>query len=378
MNRQVTALTAYRMEIQRGASPEAAKEAAREAIKRTQFDYSASNRARFMQGNIARVVTQFKQYSQNMTYLLGRAAQQALKGESPEVRAIARKQLVATFGVTFAMAGALGLPGLGFAAGIIGALVGAMDDEDEPWDWKTEFRNLLADSFGKEVGEVISHGVPRALMPWDIANRVSLGDLWFRDSGRVGDNPREAFANDMATILGPTAGTILGWYTAADHMQRGNYSKAVEAIVPKFIRDPLKAAREADQGVTSYSGEPLMELRAEEAIGQLLGFAPARRSEMYAARGAVTEAKATIDEKRQALLAKLVKARIDQDAEAISRLQAEQLAWNQRNPEARILLVNIRQGVAAKLRNRQRTVDGVTLPPSRENLRDLGRFASVE
>jgi hypothetical protein len=31
----------------------------------------------------------------------------------------------------------------------------------------------------------------------------------------------------MSNILGPTAGTILGWYTAADHMQRGNYGRAV-------------------------------------------------------------------------------------------------------------------------------------------------------
>ena len=49
-------------------------------------------------------------------------------------------------------------------------------------------------------------------------------------------------------------------------MQRGNYAKAVEAIVPKFIRDPIKAGREAAEGITSYSGEPLMDTTAAPPI----------------------------------------------------------------------------------------------------------------
>jgi hypothetical protein len=67
MNRQVTALMAYRLEREKGGSHGEALEAGREAIKRSQFDYASSNRARYMQGNVVRVITQFKQYSQNMT-----------------------------------------------------------------------------------------------------------------------------------------------------------------------------------------------------------------------------------------------------------------------------------------------------------------------
>ncbi len=378
MNRQVTALTAYRLEMAKSGNEDAAMDAAREAIKRTQFDYSASNRARYMQGNLARVVTQFKQYSQNMTYLLARAMQQALKGETPEVRAIARRQLVATLGITFAMAGSLGLPGLSMLGGLIGMAANGLGDDDEPWEWKVEFRNLMADTFGKEVGEVISHGVPRALMPWDLASRVGLGDMWFRDGGRVGDNPREAFAADIAAILGPTAGTLLGWYTASDHMARGQYGKAAEAVVPKFIRDPLKALREGSDGVTSYSGEPLMDLTSPEAIGRLLGFAPARASEMYEARNAVMNAKTTIDDKRKALLGQAVKARMDGDNARYNEVQNTIIEWNRRNPEARITPLQIRQSVMNKQRNRQNTENGITLPRTRENLRDIGRFASVE
>jgi len=378
MNRQVTALSAYRLEMGKSGDAEKAKDAAREAIKRTHFDYASSNRARFMQGNVARVLLQFKQYSQNMTYLLGRAAYQALKGESPEVRSIARRQLVATFGVTWAMAGALGLPGLGTVAGLIGMMVGAMDDDDEPYDWKVEFRNLMADTFGKEAGEVLSHGIPRALVPWDISNRVSLGDLWFRDSGREGQSPREAFATDAANILGPTAGTVLGLYTAADHMARGNWSKAAESVVPKFLRDPLKAIREGSDGVTSYNGEPLMDLTGAEVTGRLLGFAPARASEMYEGKAAVMNAKTAIEEKRQSLISRMAKARIDKDTDTASELQPEIAAFNQRNPEFKITGATLAKAIMTRMRNRRNTEDGILLPRTKDSLRELGRFAEVD
>lgn len=379
MNRQVTALMAYRLETDKGGSVEQAMDAAREAIKRTQFDYSSSNRARYMQGNVARVVTQFKQFSQNMTYFLGRAAYQALKDEDPDVRRIARRQILSTFAVTGAMAGSMGLPGIGFFGGLLALLAGAMSDDDEPWDWKAEYRNLLADTFGKEVGEVLAKGVPRALMPaWDISGRVGLADLWWRSNDREGQNPRESFASDMSNVLGPTAGSILGWYTAADHMQRGNYAKAVEAIVPKFIRDPIKAGREAADGITSYSGEPLMDTTAGEDLGRILGFAPARASEMYEARNAVMNAKTVIEEKRQALLSQIAKSIIDGDREAQAELRAEISGFNARNPAFTIGTPNIIQSVLAKRRNRANTQDGILLPQSKAALRDIGRFANIE
>lgn len=377
LNRQVTALAAYRLAMSSGATPEAAMEAARDAIKRTQFDYSSSNRARYMQGNLGRVVLQFKQYAQNMTYFLGRAAYQALHGESPDVRAIARRQLVATLGVTFAMSGALGLPGLGTLGGLIGLLAKALSDDDEPWDWEVELRNLLADKFGKEAGEVISRGVLRALMPWDISIRVGMGDLWFRKNNREGQSPREAFASDLANILGPTAGSLLGWYTAADHMARGNYAKAAEAITPKAIRDIIKAGREGTQGVTSYSGEPLMDLTPAESIGRLLGFAPARASEMYEGRNAVMNAKTAIDEKRRALLTSAAKARIDGDAAAVREAQEQIVAWNKRHPDSRITPGQIIQSVRNRKQRERNMQDGIVVPKNRNSLREIGRFATT-
>jgi hypothetical protein len=378
MNRQVTALTAYRLEMQASGDQAKAEDAAREAIKRTHFDYSASNRARYMQGNVARVMLQFKQYAQNMTYLLGRAAHQAMKGETEEVRSIARRQLVATLAATFTMAGALGLPGLGAAAGLIGMLVGALDDDDKPWEWKVELRNLLADTFGKEAGEVLAHGLPRALMPWDLAGRVGMGDLWFRSNDREGQSPREAFATDLANILGPTAGTLLGLYTASDHMARGNWSKAAESMVPKFIRDPIQAGRIATEGITSYTGDHLMDVTGAEALGKLLGFSPARAAEMYEGRNAVKNAETAVMERRQYLIGKAARARMAGDTEEAAEAMRDIATFNRRNPREAIKGATIAASIMARRRHERQTQDGTFLPKNRDHLRDVGRFAAAE
>jgi hypothetical protein len=278
---------------------------------------------------------------------------------------------------TWTFAGALGLPGVGGVMALVQALVSAMDDDDEPWDWKSEFRNLMADTVGKEAGEVISHGVPRALMPWDIANRTSLADLWWRPNDREGQSPREAIANDAQNILGPTFGTALGLYTAADHMARGNWSKAIESMAPKAVRDVLKAVRESKDGITSYNNDPLMDVTTAEALGRGFGFAPARSAEMFEARNVVKNAETAISEKRQRLLSAIVKARMDRDLEEIGEAQVEIAAFNKRNPAFRISGESVLKSMIARRRAAAETQDGIRVPRTRDELRDRGRFANA-
>jgi hypothetical protein len=380
MNRQATALMAFRLASSRGASAAQAADAAREAIKRTQFDYSASNTARYMQGNLMRVVTQFKKFSQNMTYFLVRAAVLALKDESPEVRRIARRQLASTFAVTGMMAGTLGMPVIGVIGSMVQAIVNGLgDDDDEPWDWKVAYRNLWADAVGADAAEVIAKGVPRALMPWDIADRVSLNDLWWRGVDTAGANPREAWAANTAQLLGPVLGGYsLAMFTAADQMSRGNYAKGIEAMVPKFIRDPLKAYREGIDGVTTYTGEPLTDVSGVEVMGRAMGFGPARVSEMYAGRNAVKNVQTRMEEQRRVLLTQVAQARLDRDNERAGELRDRIRQWNTKNPEFKISDVSIARAILNRRRNRDATEDGVLLPRGKESLRELGRFANVQ
>ncbi|WP_049877320.1 PLxRFG domain-containing protein, partial [Vibrio parahaemolyticus] len=110
MNREVCFITAYRMAKKNGLSKQESLDYATKATWDSHFDYSSRNRARFMQGDVAAVALQFKQYSQNMTYYLFSRFFDSIKGETPEVRKEARKQLLGTFAVTFAIGGLNALP----------------------------------------------------------------------------------------------------------------------------------------------------------------------------------------------------------------------------------------------------------------------------
>ena len=74
------------------------------------LDYSSLNRARFMRGNFARVITQFKQYSQNITYLYAKILRYAMKGATEEEKAEARRVLTGMLLSQFSVAGTLSMP----------------------------------------------------------------------------------------------------------------------------------------------------------------------------------------------------------------------------------------------------------------------------
>ena len=132
------------------------------------------------------------------------------------------------------------------------------------------------------------------------------------------------------------------------------------------------------EGVTSYAGEPLMDLTAAETVGRLLGFAPARSSEMFEGKNAVMNAKTAIEQKRQGLIGRMAKARIDRDVETVAELQPEIAAFNQRNPEFRISGSTIAKATMTRMKNRANTQDGILLPRTKQSLRDIGRFAEVD
>ena len=161
-------MASYRLAREAGADQKAAFEQATKATYDGHFDYGAANRPRVMQGNVAKVLLLFKQYGQNMVYTLARNAQQAMKAETPEARAQARKALAGLLTSHAMAAGVLGLPmvtTLLAAASMIGG------DDDEPWDAKVALQNMLADTFGQKPAEVLARGLSR-LTPWDISGQI--------------------------------------------------------------------------------------------------------------------------------------------------------------------------------------------------------------
>lgn len=205
LNREVTFVAAYELAKGAGQSEADARAYAAAVVWKTHLDYAAENRPRMLRGNIARIIGQFKLYSQGVTYLLGKSVLDAVQGASPEVRAEAKRFLAYQFGLQFAAAGAMGLP-IGAAWILAKGLLSG--DDDEPEDFEGLFRQAMADWTGSTTGgAAASVGAVNALTPIDLHSRVSLRELWLREPDKAVEGKDGAYWV-MTSIMGPMSGIL--------------------------------------------------------------------------------------------------------------------------------------------------------------------------
>ncbi|EGR4301483.1 PLxRFG domain-containing protein [Vibrio cholerae] len=365
-NREVTYIAAYRLAMKKHGDHE---KAIADAIKDTwdsHFDYSSINRARFMQSDTAAVALQFKQYSQNMTYYLWANLAQALKGETPEVKSMARKQLLGTLASTFFIGGAGALP-LWAITTAIDAAQEIVGDDDEPFDTETELKRMLAEAFGKENAALIWHGA----LP-SISGRISLNDLWVRSINRDVD-ASTAYVEYMKQALGPVLGGIgVSWAQGLSDISNDQFARGIERIPPKAIRDVLKTARYINEGgVTTKNGDEIVSnLTAFELLGQASGFAIGRANLQYDENNAIKNYETFIVKRRQSLMNAYYTAYRLKDGEAMKSVMVKIRKFNQsqygkRNP---ITTEGLQQSIKMRLRNISKTQNGIRLNPKLERL----------
>ncbi|RNE58201.1 PLxRFG domain-containing protein [Vibrio cholerae] len=365
-NREVTYIAAYRLAMKKHGDHE---KAIADAIKDTwdsHFDYSSINRARFMQSDMAAVALQFKQYSQNMTYYLWANLAKALKGETPEVKSMARKQLLGTLASTFFIGGAGALP-LWAITTAIEAAQEIVGDDDEPFDAETELKRMLAEAFGKENAALIWHGA----LP-SISGRISLNDLWVRSINRDVD-ASTAYVEYMKQALGPVIGGIgVSWAQGLADISNDQFARGIERIPPKAIKDVLKTARYINEGgVTTKNGDEIVsDLTAFELLGQASGFAVGRANLQYDENNAIKNYETFIVKSRQSLMNAYYTAYRLKDGEAMKSVMVKIRKFNQsqygkRNP---ITTEGLQQSIKMRLRNISKTQNGIRLNPKLERL----------
>ncbi|TQP08830.1 PLxRFG domain-containing protein [Vibrio cholerae] len=365
-NREVTYIAAYRLAMKKHGDHE---KAIADAIKDTwdsHFDYSSINRARFMQSDMAAVALQFKQYSQNMTYYLWANLAKALKGETPEVKSMARKQLLGTLASTFFIGGAGALP-LWAITTAIEAAQEIVGDDDEPFDAETELKRMLAEAFGKENAALIWHGA----LP-SISGRISLNDLWVRSINRDVD-ASTAYVEYMKQALGPVLGGIgVSWAQGLADISNDQFVRGIERIPPKAIKDVLKTARYINEGgVTTKNGDEIVsDLTVFELLGQASGFAIGRANLQYDENNAIKNYETFIVKRRQSLMNAYYTAYRLKDGEAMKSVMVKIHKFNKsqygkRNP---ITTESLRQSLKVRARKRSITQNGVQVNPKMNSL----------
>ena len=382
-NRQVTGLAAYRLARSDKKNPlshDEAIDAARTMIYDSHFDYSSSNRARAMQGNWLRVITMFKQYSLNMSWMMGRLLRNSFTSNvDAETRSQARKSLMGIMGGYGMFVGTLGMPISGMVTGVVEMLANGMGEEDEEFDAEAWYRNKLTDATGKDWAEVIAHGPARAIFPSiDISSRMSI-DLLGMWMPRVDEHAegRDMARNRIAGLMGPLAANLENVITGAAKVAEGKTWRGIEMMIPKAFKDISKSIRFTQEDITTWKGERVLEedITFMELFMQAVGFSPRRHGEAYAYRNFLTLQKDAIQEAKTRLVDRWIRA---ESVEERGNIMQSIESFNLRHPQKRIRITGdtIKRSMRSRKRSAQQTHAGTYLPKSYDYLREEGRFAN--
>ena len=384
-NREVVFMSSFDLAYQqyknKGYNEEGARkkaiEVAKELTYKSMFDYSTLNKPRFLQGPAAKVIFQFKQFSQQMTYLLTRSAfetmykeftptekalikeqikeeDKAFRTEQPRMtdkeldaavekyiadfRKEARSRLLGVYGTTAVFAGASGLPLWWVVSSTANALQAVFgEDDDEDWDFDIWFKEWANETFGGFFGDVMARGAVSQLTGANVADRLSLNGLWFRDM-RKSEDEVSWVQNQLINLLGPTAGLVINSAEAVKQYNQGYVDRAIETASPAVIKNFLKGMRLSEtfgEGrATNLKGDELVgDITGVEALYQTIGFAPER----VAQQQKVNIEKKTIEQdvlKRQNRLRDAFFIAIDNDDDnLLDRTLEKIIKFNERYPE---------------------------------------------
>ncbi len=399
-NREIVSMSAFDMAYEKakkaGYSDEAAFKKAVDTAKdltyKSMFDYSTLNKPRYFQQPAAKVILQFKQFSQQMTYLLARSTYEWIgKSYTPEelqdiryqikvdhdqnkpnlpplteaqldaavdqyikdVRTEARDRLGGTLGMTAVFAGATGLPLWWMVSGVMNAMHAAFGDDEEEFDFENWFRNWAERTFGGFVGGSISRGVASQVLGADVASRLSLNDMWYRDTRNSPDNVT-ALQNMFINLLGPTAGLTVNVAKGLDQFEDGHIQRAFETWSPALVKNVLKSGRFLEEGrATTIRGNELLgDITGSEIAAQALGFTPERLAQRQKANIEMKTAEQNILNRRQALLDAFFMAVDNSDDAMLERVLEKVTNFNQANPSVAILGDNLSRSVQTRYRQR--------------------------
>lgn len=374
-NRQITALAAYRLAKERGLTPDVALQMAKDIVNETHFEYTNATKPRFMQGPTARIIFQFKNYAQQMTYLLVRTVNEAVRDADPEVRREAQKRLGGILFMTGLFAGYEGLPMYWVIEGVMNAM---FDDEDEPYDFNNSAKNTIADLFGSNAARILSKGAVSEILGGDVANRVGMNGMWFRDSNKSADEV-EAFRQFVTDLAGPFVGIGVNISDGIKKINDGNTYRGIEAMLPPVLKDFMKVGRMATEGATTLRGDPIVgEVSTWGLFLQALGFTPVDIARGYEAMAEIKGMDKDLDQRRKRLLQQATLAQINGDYTAFGEIYDKIEVFNEKNPENPISKESIKRSLAQRVKDSDRALRGIIVNPKREYLLEEARYLGEE
>jgi len=352
-NRGVTAIAAYDLAKGMGMGEEAALRYALNTTKDINTSGMAVTAPKYMQSPLGRVFFTFKSFAWNSAFVTARAFHQAFKGVDPETRRIARRQLLGMYGMAGAFAGVKGLPFYGLAE-TIGQMINALfGDDDEPYDFNEDMRQFF--------GELAYKGPTNYFTNLEISNRTGVAqDLIWRDDPRsIAENGYVFSA--MKNAFGPAGSYAVNFENAIKMMNEGHTERALEAVLPSFVRNGMKGMRYMGEGALTLKGDPVDEdIGAYNSLMQIVGFSPASLSSTYETTSVAKAYEKETATRRQRLLNKYDMARHAGDSDLMGEVRDDISEFNAKHPKDRIDGSTLSKSQKARAAAERNMINGVT------------------
>lgn len=275
-------------------SEEAIKLAADKAVEETgntQGRYSTIERPNIMQGELGRLVFQFKMFAVNQWKFMLKAARELCQGQWDVLHEIGGVLLMT--GVI--LGGITNLPFYSLITGLLDML--GFGDGDEPEERDPEATLVQNDADGyfryrwldKHFGDnkvtigdkeytmsyVLQHGLLPTVTGWGIGPRVSLDNLWWREP-QFSPTLTGTIANALATNLGPAISYNTTVLRGIQDISDGNILEGTTKLAPAPLKAALNAYKLGIQGAVTSGGDELLqgELSSFAKLGAGIGFNP--------------------------------------------------------------------------------------------------------
>lgn len=356
MNRQVTMVAAYNLELDRmqkegrTIDEAAMTEAAENAVYMTEMTNGGTSAAaapRLAQSGIGAVMFMFKRYGASMYYLLFKTAREALQNTDGKTRAAALRQIAGIYGSAALFAGARGLPMFGMVALIYNLFKG--DDED---DFQTATRKFL--------GEGLYSGAINATTGLDIASRIGLSDLIFRDQKFA--ESTSVIASLAETMGGPVFGVASRIERGLRLISEGHTERGIEAILPSAMANLLRSYRYSTEGTTTLRGDPITgDVSSWNVFAQAFGFAPSEYTRQLEINAVLKGVDKSTNEKKTNLLRQFYVANRMGDHDTAQEALQELIKLQKKHPGLGITAQTIINSMRQHARTTATMYHGITL-----------------
>lgn len=362
INRTSTALAAYRLASAKGMNHEEALVYTEDVLRTTHGDYSQHAAPRVFLTNVGRLALQFRKFQLIQITMLAKLFHTTFKGESKAERQMAARALVATLSQALLITGIRGLPGWA----LLGWLLKLLLEDEEPYNLDQKTYRALNSLFGKGFADMLINGVP-SLVNANLTSRIGWGNVFslfpYTD---IDLSSRDGLAKTLLAASGPLIGG-LGANVAEGLglMRLGLYHRGLELMLPRGLRDTMRAYRIATEGLATRRGEVLIpdeDISILDTFMQLLGFPSHKVSKAYLRRSIMIEMESHFQSISAQLRTRYLMAWRRGDNEAMRKIEAR---WREVNDARakygfrRRPIKDLRNVIRESRRRERQTVGGI-------------------